>query len=74
MKIIEVARSYSRTIQYKQFEPINSFASYKVELEGTESKEEVEKVSKELFRLSYIDVENSLLLAKKNLDESVSPF
>lgn len=74
MKIIEVSRSYSRTIQYKQYEPIASFASYKAELNGAESKEEVEKISNELFRLSYIDVERSLTATKQKLTEQEPAF
>jgi len=74
MKIIEVSRSYSRTIQYKQFEPISSFASYKAELTGEESKEDVEKISNELFRLSYLDVERSLTATKQKLTEQEPAF
>ena len=53
MKIIEIARSFSKTIQEKQFEPINIFASYKAEVsEG----EDVEKMSKILFKKAVDDV------------------
>lgn len=74
MKIIEVSRSYSRTIQAKQYEPISAFSSYKAELTGEESKEEVEKISNELFRLSYLDVERSLTATKQKLTEQEPAF
>ena len=53
MKIIEIARSFSKTIQEKQFEPINIFASYKAEVSENE---DVEKVSKILFKKAVDDV------------------
>lgn len=57
MKITEITRSFSKTLQEKQFEPINIFASYKGELDGTETPEEIEKFSEELFQLAKATVQ-----------------
>jgi len=53
MKITEITRSFSKTIQEKQFEPINVFASYKAEVS---EKDDLEKVSQELYEKAVNDV------------------
>lgn len=55
-KITEVARSFSKTIQEKQFEPLSVFASYKGELDGTETPEQVRAFSEHLQALATEDV------------------
>lgn len=58
-KITEIARSFSKTIQEKQFEPLSVFASYKGELDGTETPEEVMEFSKKLYELAKEDVRST---------------
>jgi hypothetical protein len=55
-KIKEIARSFSKTFQEKQFEPFQVFASYKGELEGNETPEEVREFSEKLQALAEEDV------------------
>lgn len=52
---IEIARSYSRTIQIAPYEPINVFCSRKSEFEGTDA--EAKGESERLFLLCVADVE-----------------
>lgn len=68
MKIIEIARSFSKTIQEKQFEPINIFASYKAELDEND---DIEKVSKELYEKAVNDV--GLAISEKMWEKWTNP-
>ena len=52
MKITEINRSFSRKRQLKKFEPVEAFASYKVELTGEETPEERKEISKQLHDLA----------------------
>ena len=79
MKITEVARSFSKTFQEKDFEPFNVFASYKGEVQGTP--EEIREFSEYLSKLAEEDVRRITDLwtnkreAKKRIAESkISPF
>lgn len=56
IKIKEISRSFSKTFQEAQFEPFNVFASYKGELEGDETAEEVVQASDYLYELAQEDV------------------
>ena len=55
-KIIEVSRSFQKTVQEEAYSPISLFASYKGELDGTETDEEIKKFSNKLFALAQRDV------------------
>lgn len=55
-KIVEISRSFSRKIQIEQYEPVDIFSSYKGELDGTESEEEIKKFSHDLSALAQRDV------------------
>lgn len=46
---MEVARSCSKTIQVQQYEPMSFFSSYKAVVEGNPTKEELNKISEELY-------------------------
>lgn len=56
MKIIEISRSFSRKIQIEQYEPIEIFASYKGELDGSETPEQIQQFSAHLYALAERDV------------------
>jgi hypothetical protein len=53
MKKIEIARSFSKTIQESAYEPVNVFASYKAEVEEGES---ISEVSDRLYQMAVDDV------------------
>lgn len=53
MKILEITRSFSKTIQERPFEPISIFASYKAEVD---EKDDIKKVSAELYKNAMNDV------------------
>ena len=55
-KIVEISRSFSRKIQIEQYEPVDIFASYRGELDGTETEEEIKKFSHDLSALAQRDV------------------
>lgn len=55
-KITEVVRSFSKTIQEEAYSPISLFASYKGELDGTETPGEIRAFSDRLFILAEQDV------------------
>lgn len=55
-KITEVARSFSKTIQEEAYSPISIFASYKGELDGTETPEQIKQFSAHLYTLAEKDV------------------
>ena len=55
-KIVEISRSFSRKIQIEQYEPVEIFASYKGELDGNESDEEIKHFSTRLYILAEKDV------------------
>lgn len=55
-KITEVCRSFSKTIQEEAYSPISIFASYKGELDGSETPEEIKKFSDSLYNLAEEDV------------------
>jgi hypothetical protein len=63
MKIIEVSRSFSAKIQIKQFEPIETFASYKAEVD---EKDDLQKVSNDLYERAMNDVGMTISDAKWN--------
>ena len=54
--VSEISRSFSRKIQIEQYEPVEIFASYKGELDGTENEEEIKKFSHDLSALAQRDV------------------
>lgn len=56
MRITEISRSYSRKIQIEQYEPVEIFASYKGELDGNETPEEIKQFSIRLYVLAEKDV------------------
>lgn len=56
MKITEITRSFSRKIQIEQYEPIEIFASYKGEFDGTETPEQIKQFSEHLYTLAEKDV------------------
>lgn len=56
MKILTITRSYSRTVQIKQYEPANYFASFTAELD---EKDKVEEVSVKLDELARQEVMKS---------------
>lgn len=53
---IEVARSFSRTHQIKDFHPVVAFASYKAEAE----EKDIEKISEDLYQRAKADVMKAL--------------
>lgn len=55
-KITEISRSFSRKIQIEQYEPVEIFSSYKGELDGNESDEEIKQFSNRLYVLAEKDV------------------
>ena len=58
IKVIEVVRSFNQTKQLKQYEPVSAFASYKAELTGEETKEEIKAISEELHELAEQSVQD----------------
>jgi hypothetical protein len=56
MKITEICRSASKTIQEENYHPFSVFASYKGELDGTETPEEIKQFSNHLYALAEKDV------------------
>ena len=54
--VSEISRSFSRKIQIEQYEPVEIFASYKGELNGDESDEEIKQFSTRLYVLAEKDV------------------
>jgi hypothetical protein len=52
---IEIVRSFSKTYQQEQYQPINAFASYKVVMSKVDN-ETIDKVSKELADKAENDV------------------
>lgn len=56
MKITEITRSFSKTIQEEAYSPISLFASYKGELDGTETPEQIKQFSAHLYTLAEKDV------------------
>jgi len=57
MKIIEISRSFSAKKQLAQYEPIEIFSSYKAEVD---EKDDIEKVSHELYKRAMDDVGRDL--------------
>ena len=55
-KITEISRSFSKTIQERQYEPISIFSSYKGELDGSETPEQIKEFSESLYILAMNDV------------------
>ena len=55
-KITEIIRSFSKTIQEEAYSPISIFASYKGELDGTETPEQIKQFSEHLYTLAEKDV------------------
>jgi hypothetical protein len=55
-KITEIIRSFSKTIQEEAYSPISLFASYKGELDGTETPEQIKQFSNRLYFLAEKDV------------------
>lgn len=55
-KITEVVRSFSKTIQEEAYSPISIFASYKGELDGSETPEQIKQFSTRLYVLAEKDV------------------
>lgn len=79
MKITEIARSFSKTIQEESYSPISIFASYKGELDGSETPEEIKKFSDSLYNLAEKDVrgEQKKIERVKEIKEELggeSPF
>lgn len=74
MKITEIARSFSKTLQEEPYSPISIFASYKGELDGSETPEEIKKFSDSLYNLAEEDVrgEQKKIERVKELKESMS--
>lgn len=68
MIIKEIARSFSKTLQEKDYEPVNVFASYKAELSETDNPEEV---SKELYEKAVNDV--GLAISEKMWEKFTNP-
>ena len=64
---IEIARSYSKTIQLNQFEPVNVFMSAKAEIEDDDI-HNIRLLSSELYNLCKNTVDNDIkeISAKKN--------
>lgn len=56
MRITEISRSFSRKIQIEQYEPVEIFSSYKGELDGTETPEQIKQFSAQLYVLAEKDV------------------
>lgn len=53
MKITEISRSFSKTIQEEPFEPLSVFAAYKAEVD---EKDNLKEVSEKLHNLAQEDV------------------
>jgi hypothetical protein len=68
MKITEITRSFSKTIQEKQFEPISFFASYKAEVDEND---DLKKVSAELYENAIDDV--GIAIDKKLYERWTNP-
>jgi predicted AAA+ superfamily ATPase len=68
MKITEITRSFSKTIQEKQFEPISIFASYKAEVD---EKDDIKEVSAELYKNAMNDV--GIEISKKSYEIWTNP-
>ena len=73
-KITEISRSFSQTRQYKQFEPVNIFASYKAELNGNETVEELREISRELYQKAQTDVLVDMEKTVQQLKNIEPPF
>ena len=56
MKITEICRSASKTIQEENYQPFSVFASYKGELDGSETPEQIKQFSTRLYVLAEKDV------------------
>lgn len=68
---IEVARSFSKTMQVKQYEPINAFASYKAVLKPGTTQKEVEAISSALYKMAVRAVERDIL---NTAEKHTAPF
>lgn len=62
MKIIEITASFSQTVQLRQYEPINLYASVKVELDENE---DVRGTYAKCFKLVKTEVNERIKLVKK---------
>lgn len=79
MRITEITRSFSKTIQEEAYSPISLFASYKGELDGTETPEQIKQFSNRLYFLAEKDVREEQIrqeTVKKRKEElsGESPF
>jgi uncharacterized protein YicC (UPF0701 family) len=55
---IEISRSYSRTIQLAQYEPMTQFSSYKAIMKPGSTDEEIKEVSEELYQRCEEEVDH----------------
>ena len=67
---IEVARSFSKKVQLKQFEPIDLFASYKAIMKPGSTQVDIDEVSRQLFDKCEEDVEKDL---ESHITNNTSP-
>lgn len=71
---IEVVRSFGRTVQLKQYEPINAFASFKAVLKSGTTEADAQLVGKHLSELASREVDRDIAVYKENLKNNEVPF
>lgn len=71
---LEIARSFSRTIQVKQYEPAQFFCSVKQSFDKELTKEEFEEQSKLLDEMCQQEVAKSIKALIEKVKEEESPF
>ena len=57
---MEIARSFNKTIQLRQFEPINTFMSIKVEVDDNLNDFEIKRKSKKIYQICKKTVESDV--------------
>ena len=63
----KICRSYSKTIQISQFEPIKSFSSIEVEIDDDSTEFAIKQESKRIYKLCKEVVESDIA---KEVEES----
>lgn len=57
---MEIARSFNKTIQLVQFEPVNTFMSIKVEISDDSNDFEIKRKSEKIYKLCKETVESDV--------------
>lgn len=71
---LEVARSFARTVQLKQYEPISAFAYFKAVLKSGTTQQEMVEIGYHLADLASRSVDRDIVLYKEKLINEAVPF